>query len=287
MTAMQSEYPMRFVFSKLFYPLLSVGFVPLSLSSGRPILGWVALTYDLVIIACAIFDARNSKLSKGVRIERRFGGRFAVGAETEVRIEIANHTARDISLIVKDEHPSQMKLSGARAARLAVDGQTSAALVYSLTPPKRGQFQFGLIAVRYLSRWRLVWRDTFAGEATTVKVYPNMRRAREAELKALGARSFVAARRKSQWRGEGRDFESMRDYVRGDEMRHISWTATARRGKLVTRQYQMERDQTILIALDAGRLMTARIENETKLDSAVHAAPALSPARAAADINAS
>src|SRR5437762_7034368 len=58
-------------------------------------------------------------------------------------------------------------------------------------------------------------------------------------------------------------------------MRHISWTATARRGKLVTRQYQMERDQTILIALDAGRLMTARIENETKFDSAIHAALAL------------
>jgi uncharacterized protein (DUF58 family) len=277
---------MKFVFSKLFYALLAIGFVPLSLSWGRPILGWVALTYDLAIIAGAIFDAWNSKLSKGVHIERHFGGRFAVNAETEVRIEIANHTPRDISLIVKDEHPPQMKLSGARAARLNVDGQTSASLVYSLTPPKRGQFQFGRIAVRYLSRWRLAWRDTFAGEATTVKVYPNMRRAREAELKALGARSFVAARRKSQWRGEGRDFESMRDYVRGDEMRHISWTATARRGKLVTRQYQMERDQTILIALDAGRLMTARIENETKLDSAVNAALALMSAAARAGDNA-
>jgi uncharacterized protein (DUF58 family) len=113
-----------------------------------------------------------------------------------------------------------------------------------------------------------------------------MRRAREAELRALGARSFVAARRKSQWRGEGRDFESLRDYVRGDERRHISWTATARRGKLVTRQYQMERDQTILIALDAGRLMTARIENETKLDSAVHAALALMSAAGRAGDNA-
>ena len=109
---------------------------------------------------------------------------------------------------------------------------------------------------------------------------------REAELKALGARSFVAARRKSQWRGEGRDFESLRDYVRGDEMRHISWTATARRGKLVTRQYQMERDQTILIMLDAGRLMTARIGNETKLDSAVHATLALMSAAARAGDNA-
>jgi uncharacterized protein (DUF58 family) len=78
----------------------------------------------------------------------------------------------------------------------------------------------------------------------------------------------------------------MRDYVRGDELRHISWTATARRGKLTTRQYQIERDQTILIVLDSGRLMTARIEQETKLDSAVHAALALMSAAARAGDNA-
>ena len=277
---------MRFVFSKLFYILLAVGFVPLSLSWGRPMLRWVALAFDLTLIAIAVFDAWNSKLPAKVRIERHFGGRFAVGAETEVRIEVANHTPRDISLIVKDEYPAQMKLSGAREAQLNIEAQTTAALAYGLTPPKRGRFEFGLIAVRYLSRWRLAWRQDRLGQPVAVKVYPNMRRAREAELKALGARSFVAARRKSQWRGEGRDFESLRDYVRGDEMRHISWTATARRGKLVTRQYQMERDQTILIALDAGRLMTARIENETKLDSAVHAALALMSAAARAGDNA-
>jgi uncharacterized protein (DUF58 family) len=96
----------------------------------------------------------------------------------------------------------------------------------------------------------------------------------------------VAQHRKTSWRGEGREFESLRDYVRGDELRHISWTATARRGKLTTRQYQIERDQNILIALDAGRLMTARIENETKLDSAVHATLALMSAAARAGDNA-
>jgi uncharacterized protein (DUF58 family) len=244
---------MRFVFSKLFYALLAVGFIPLSLSWNRPLLRWLTLTYDLLLIAFAVFDAWNSKLPDRVRIERHFGGRFAVGAETEVRVEIANRTPRDLTLVVKDEYPPQMKLSGSREARLPVDAQTSAALAYWLTPPKRGRFEFGLISLRFLSSWRLVWKQTRVGEPISVKVYPNMRRAREAELKALGARSFVAARRKSQWRGEGRDFESLRDYVQGDEMRHISWTATARRGKLVTRQYQMERDQTILIALDAGR----------------------------------
>ena len=277
---------MRFVFTKLFYALMAIGLVPLSLSWNRPMLRWLTLTYDLALIGAAIFDAWNSRLPKRVGIERHFGGRFAVGAETEVRIEIANHTARNISLIVKDEYPPQMKLSGAREARVGVEAQTSAALVYELTPPKRGRFEFGSIAVRFLSRWRLVWCQTRIDAPVAVKVYPNMRRAREVELRALGMRSFVAARRKSQWRGEGREFESLRDYVRGDEMRHISWTATARRGRLVTRQYQMERDQTILIMLDAGRLMTARIESETKLDSAVHAALALMSAAARAGDNA-
>jgi len=277
---------MRFVFSKLFYLLIAASLILLSLSWGRPWLRWVVLVYDLLALALAIIDARLSQLPKGVRITREFSGRFAVGAETDVHVNVQNAGARAISLVVKDEYPAQMKLSGLREAYLHVEGQTSAALVYGLKPPKRGRFEFGQIAVRFLSRWNLVWCETRVGEASAVKVYPNMRRAREAELKALGARSLVASHRKTSWRGEGREFESLRDYVRGDELRHISWSATARRGKLTTRQYQIERDQTILIAIDGGRLMTARIEQETKLDSAVHAALALMSAAARAGDNA-
>jgi len=277
---------MRFVFSKLFYLLVAAGFVILSLSWGRPWLRWVAFAYDVALITLAIVDARRSKLPQGVSIAREFGGRFAVGAKTEVRINVQNAQAHAISLVIKDEYPARMKLSDLREGAMRVEAQTSAALVYGLTPPRRGRFEFGQIVVRFLSRWNLVWVETRVGEAVFVKVYPNMRRAREAELKALGARSLVASHRKTSWRGEGREFESMRDYVRGDELRHISWTATARRGKLTTRQYQIERDQTILIAIDGGRLMTARIEQETKLDSAVHAALALMSAAARAGDNA-
>jgi uncharacterized protein (DUF58 family) len=277
---------MRFVFTKLFYVLLGVGFVPLSLSWGRPWLWWVTLGYDAALLVVAFVDARMSSLPQGLEVLREFGGRFAVGALTEVRVRVLNHTPRTIVLKVKDEYPPLMKLEGLREARLRVEAQTSVALVYGLTPPGRGRFEFGLIVVRYLSRLGLVWAQAQLGGPIFVKVYPNMSRAREAELKALGARSLVAAHRKTSWRGEGREFESLRDYVRGDELRHVSWTATARRGKLVTRQYQIERDQTILIALDAGRLMTARIENETKLDSAVHATLALMSAAARGGDNA-
>lgn len=277
---------LRFVFTKLFYFLLALALVPLAFSWGRPWLAWVALLYNIALFTLAFIDYRISRLPSGLRIYREFGTRFAMGAPTEVRIQVQNASSHPVSLRIKDEFPPQMVISGEREAQIHVDAQSSAALVYSLTPPRRGRFEFGYTAVRFRSRFRLVWCDTTASEATVVKVYPNMRRAREAELKALGTRSVVSSHRKTSWRGEGREFESMRDYVRGDELRHISWTATARRGKLTTRQYQIERDQTIVIALDAGRLMTARIEQETKLDSAVHATLSLFSAAARAGDNA-
>ena len=277
---------MRFVFTKLFYLLLALALVPLASSWGRPWLAWVALAYNVALFAAAFLDARLSKLPAGLRIYREFGGRFAMGAETEVRLQIQNASSRAVTLRLKDEFPPQMILNGIREGQVHVDAQSTATLIYNVTPPRRGRFEFGYTVVRFRSRWRLVWCDTRAAEPATVKVYPNIRRAREAELKALGGRALVSTHRKTSWRGEGREFESMRDYVRGDELRHISWTATARRGKLTTRQYQIERDQTILIALDAGRLMTARIEQETKLDSAVHATLSLFSAAARAGDNA-
>ena len=142
---------MRFVFSKLFYVLLGIGLVPLSLSWNRPVLRWLAVAYDVIIFALAIFDVWNSRLPARVTIERHFGSRFAVGAQTEVRVTVANHTPRDLQLVIKDEYPPQMKLSGSREARMDVEAQTSVSLTYELTPPKRGHFEFGLIAVRFLS----------------------------------------------------------------------------------------------------------------------------------------
>jgi uncharacterized protein (DUF58 family) len=277
---------LRFVFTKFFYFLAALALVPLSLSWQQPWLRWVALGYDILLLGAAFAESRFCHLPKGLMISREFSSRFAMGAETEVRIHIQNASNRSVSLKVKDEYPPQMSLSGMREGRVDVDAQTSATLIYGVKPPRRGRFEFGQTALRFRSRFRLVWCQTKVVEPMTVKVYPNMRRAREAELKALGARSVVSSHRKTSWRGEGREFESMRDYVRGDELRHISWTATARRGKLTTRQYQIERDQTILIALDAGRLRTARIEQETKLDSAVHATLALLSAAARAGDNA-
>jgi uncharacterized protein (DUF58 family) len=262
---------MPFVFSKYFFILLAIGFIPLSLSWSFPFLRWVTVGYDILLILLALADWLISRLPEELKVERDFGGRFAIGDSTEVYLKVSNNSPQDFTLYLKDEYPPALQLEGKREGRLKVEAQSAASLVYELRPPKRGKFEFGKIGVRYLSRLKLVWCQTQTIEKQAVKVYPNMQRAREVELAALGAQSLIATNRRSIRRGEGRDFESLREYVRGDELRHLSWTATARRGKLVTRQYQIERDQTVLVALDAGRLMTGRIENESKFDSAIQA----------------
>lgn len=267
---------MRFVFSRRFFILLVAGLVPLSLSWTIPVLRSAVFIYDAALILLALVDYFISrKLPADLTIERVFARRFAIGDENQVQLHVENRTPRAFKLQIKDEFPPQMKLGETREANFTIAAQTSADFTYDLTPARRGRYEFGATAVRYLSRLGLIWCQSNLNEAQIVKVYPNMRRAREMELKALGARSYLAIQRRAVRRGEGREFESMRDYVRGDELRHISWTATARRAKLTSRQYQIERDQTIIIAIDAGRLMTSRIAGETKFDTAIHASLAL------------
>lgn len=277
---------MRPIFSRRFYILLALGFVPLSLSWGFAELRYAVLGYDLLLIMLAVADYFISRSDlTDVSVNREFDRRFAIGDATRVSVVIENASSRDLRLRIKDEYPAEMRLDEGREAEFTVFAHGTAEFFYHLTPQKRGAYGFGRTAIRYLSRLGLLWCQAEMSEPESVKVYPNMRRAREMELKALGARSFLAIQRRAVRRGEGREFESMRDYVRGDELRHISWTATARRNKLTTRQYQIERDQTVMIAVDAGRLMTGRIGDETKLDTAIHASLALMSACARAGDN--
>lgn len=277
---------MRFVFSRRFYVLLAVGLIPLSLSWNLPMLRTAVIVFDIFLIAAAIVDYFISqRLPEGFRIHRNFDRRFTIGDPSQVSLLIENDTSRTYRLNLKDEYPAEMTLDESREADFSIGPRSTAEFFYHLTPPRRGRYTFGKIAVRFLSRFGLVWCQANLADSESVKVYPNMRRAREMELKALGAQSFLAVQRRAVRRGEGREFESMRDYVRGDELRHISWTATARRSKLTTRQYQIERDQTVVIALDGGRLMTGRIDNETKFDTAIHASLALMSACAKAGDN--
>src|SRR4029077_8988253 len=113
----------------------------------------------------------------------------------------------------------------------------------------------------------------------TIRVFPDLEDAKRHNIYLSRARQIELERRLIRQRGVGREFESLREYQLGDEFRNICWTATARRGKHVTKLFQVERSQAVWIVLDAGRLLRARVGELSQLHPAGHAA--LSPAQIA------
>jgi uncharacterized protein (DUF58 family) len=115
------------------------------------------------------------------------------------------------------------------------------------------------VYLRYSSPLGLVERWATAPLEQTVRVYPTLRQGEDQEIFLARGRQIDMQLRQARERGLGRDFESLREYVEGDDLRDVCWTATARRGQLITRRYQTERNQAVWIVLDAGRLLRGRI----------------------------
>ncbi|MEK6322573.1 MAG: DUF58 domain-containing protein [Acidobacteriota bacterium] len=262
---------MRFVFTTRFFVLLAIGLALLSLGWISRGALYVTVLYDAGLMVTAVADYLLSEKPGAFRVEREMEERFAMGAENEVTIRIGNRARRRVTFIVKDEHPAQMELVSPREAQLTVPAGRSRAWRYSLLPTARGKYGFGNTVLRFSTRLGLLWHQLTYQTATDVKVYPDIREARKHEIYAHRNRRPEPGLRRMRVRGQGREFESLREFVIGDEIRHISWAASARRGKVITRQYTIERCQNIVVLLDTGRLMTARIGKLTKLDHAVNA----------------
>ncbi len=268
------------IFTRRFFILFALGVAPLLLlwsSSGA--VRWSFLFYDLGLLALALIDYKRTEDVSRLEVRRIMPRRFMIGEENEVQIHVNHREPRNFKLMIKDEYPPGLELRGDRLLSVAMvkrrSGEREASINYSLYAASRGDYAFGDIVLRWRSPWGLAVKQARVGAAEAVKVYPNINEARRHELSAQRSRQMLVGTRKTRLRGQGREFESLRDYVRGDELRHVSWTATARRGRLITRQYQVERNQSIVVMLDAGRLMTPRIEHLSKLDHAINAALAI------------
>lgn len=259
------------IFTGRFFILFALGALPLWLAWSWSGVLWAVMAYDVALLAIAYWDYRRAEDLAGVEVRRTRSRRFMIGEENEVRIGIANRAPRKVTFTIKDEYPPELELRGERLLRATPEG-TEAEVSYRLFAAARGDYQFGDLVLRWPSPLGLVIRQGRVPAAESVKVYPNLNEAKKHELFALRNRQQMVGARRTKVRGQGREFESLRDYVRGDEMRHISWTATARRGRLTTKQYQPERNQSIVVMLDAGRLMTSRIDRLSKLDHAINAA---------------
>ena len=155
-----------------------------------------------------------------------------------------------------------------------------------MEPAERGDWRTGWLYARYRSGLGLIERWARAPLTQAVRVYPALRRGEEQQIFLARSRQIDLELRRARQRGLGRDFESLREYREGDDLRDLCWTATARRGSPITRQYQSERSQPVWIVLDCGRLMRARVAANasdagsgarvhTKLDYACSTAVAL------------
>ena len=182
---------------------------------------------------------------------------------------------------VTDETPRALRREPP-VLELAVPAGISASAEYEILPAQRGDLPLGKFYVRYQSALRLAERWAVAETSLSVRALPNIEQAKQQTLYLIRTRQVAMERRRKRLRGLGREFESLREYRAGDEFRNISWTATARRSKLITRVFQVERSQTVWIVLDAGRLLREQIAcgpasllRLSKLDYAVDAALAL------------
>jgi len=224
------------------------------------------------LLGAAAFDALLLRRRAPLALERAVPPRAFVGqpAWLELRLRSAEGARVDLlEELPRDVAPEDPRFHGVR-----VPAGEPVALRYAVQPRHRGDRALGRSLGLEHSPLGLLRRRVTA-EGALLRVYPDTTRLlRPAGLdprRALAALGARPARR----RGEGSEFESLRDYVPGDDPRRLDWAASARRGRPVVRLHRHERNHVVLVALDASRLMGARVGDRTKLDFAVDAALSL------------
>ena len=216
-------------------------------------------------------------------LEREVETKMNLGTPNLVTLRARSRATRAVQLTIRDEPPPtwpvklesstsevnlpEAALPGIEAPPIARVTLSLGAMrgvvpmegsgTYHLTPTRRGDFQFGDLSARYSSAFRLWHRQFRRAAPVNVRVYPDTSEVARYELRLRQGRLRDLGLHLIRFRGRGTEFESLRDYSRDDEYKNINWKASARRGRLIATDYEIERDQTVIIALDCGRMMTA------------------------------
>ena len=233
---------------------------------------WAVLVAGLVVEA--VVDVVRLVRTPAVTVARRLPERALVGRDAEVQIDVTNPADREAIVDVIDELPASLVAIEPIDVGIRLAPRGSVVLRHAIRPTERGALTLGPVVVWQRSPIGLWQRRWSGGDAAELRAYPDASR----YLRADALRPRILAElgvRPARDRGDGMDFESLRDYVVGDDVRRMDWAATARRGRPVTRLYQHERNRIVVIALDASRLMGSMVDGRTKLDHAVDAALAL------------
>ena len=229
---------------------------------------WPMLLCDAGLAVLALFDLLLG-LRPLVTVEREAPEVFSIGRPNPVTLELRSRARRALEVRITDDLFDDAE-SADLPLTIAVPARGRASGRYRVVPSRRGAYELGGHTLRYSTPLGLWQRQLRVRARRAVKVYPDVQAVRTYELLARQDREYALVRA-ARLRGGESEFERLRDYLKDDEFRSIDWKATARRQKLIAREYQLERNQNILFLLDCGRLMTAETGGLSHLDHALNA----------------
>jgi uncharacterized protein (DUF58 family) len=224
------------------------------------------LLFDSVVLILAIWDGLRVK-SYRVNVTRSPLHRLSIGRDNPVVLFVQSEN-RQAKIRLRDYYPLEFEVS-TPTLEATLEPNKSQELTYTVFPDSRGEFQWGDIQVRQLGRWGLAWLDWKIPASQTVAVYPDL-----VGLRSLSIRLTLentGTMRQARRLGTGTEFAELREYGIGDDTRLIDWKATARRSRPLVRVLEPEREQTLIILLDRGRLMTAQVQGLTRFDWGLNA----------------
>ncbi len=198
------------------------------------------------------------------RVERTVPEAVSRGIPTEIVVEAAHPHASQV--LLRQPAPPDLRVEPVVA---------TGRLAGRLTAARRGRHALGEAAVRVVGSLGLASWDHAAGGAAEVLVYPDLVTARSIRMAVRHGRFRDPARRSRGPLGLGTEFESIRDYLPDDDIRHVNWRATARVGRPMSNQYRIEQDRDVICVVDQGRLMAAPLGDRTRIDAAVDAVTAV------------
>lgn len=265
-----------------------VGVLLLVGAAGIAAPAWIVLPVALGAAAgLASYAGRllnRRRVRADILIDRDAPSAYSIGHAVPVVYRWRNAARRAAKLRVREIRPDL--LGGLQPPRLiTVAGGSATREEHPVVPQHRGREEAGHFVVDSVGPLGLGLRRGIVALPWSVVVYPPMVSMRLRASVAQSLRRRELGRRPERQLGEGRLFESLREFVPGDDPRHVDWKATARRNKVITRQYEAERRQHVLLVMDTGRLLTADVAGVARLDYAVQAALELAYAAAQYDDN--
>lgn len=219
----------------------------------------------LVVLDLVLLFGSNNP----IQIERIVPKRLSNGDDNKIWIKIRNELRFTAHLRIIDEIPHQFQIRDFQIS-FQLPSSESKSISYDLRPTERGEFDFGSINVFAKTRIGLIERKLSFIEHVSVPVYPSFVQMKKFEMYAISNRLTDIGIKKIRRIGHTMEFDRIKEYVRGDDVRSINWKATARSGDLMVNQYQDERSQQVVNVIDMGRVMKMPFDGLHLLDYAIN-----------------